>query len=181
MWSGVDVVPGSRDLARIESEAIMSPEMRLKTAAHDDERVAGYDVILLDLPPALGRLTLNGLIFATRAIAITEPQAYSVSGVTEYLDTIQKVQSLPHLNPGLQFAGIIVNKLSSPRTAEHEFQLTEMREEFGKRLLEPFLPARTAMQDSVSSRVPLTRLTGRGAAILNERFMELADQLRKVA
>jgi chromosome partitioning protein len=180
-WNGVDAVPGSSDLSRIESESLMAAEMRLKTAAHDASALNKYDVILLDLPPALGRLTLNGLVYADIAIAVTEAQSFSVKGVTEYLDTIQKVKDLPHLNPNLRFGGIIVNKLSAPLTSEHEFQLGELREAFGELLLEPYLPSRTAMQDSSSSRLPLTKLGSRGSQILNERFVEHARKLRKAA
>lgn len=174
-WRGVDAVPGSRDLARIESESLMAAEMRLKTSAHGAEAIDSYDVILIDLPPALGRLTLNGLVFADTAIAVTEAQSYSVSGLSDYLDVIQKVRSMPTLNPSLRFGGIIVNKLStSPTTSEHEYQLSELQAAYGDALLEPFIPARTAIQDSSSSRVPLTSLPGKKGAELHELFVQLA-------
>jgi chromosome partitioning protein len=173
-WRGIDAVPSSGALSRIESESLMTPEMRLKTAAWDAVELEKYDHILVDLPPALGRLTLNGLIWAESVIAVTEPAAFSVKGVGEFLDTVQKVKGLPHLNPGLTFGGIIVNKLSSPATAEHSFQINELIEEYGDRVLEPYLPLRTAMQDSVSGRIPLTKLSSRGASIMTERFVEHA-------
>ena len=142
--------------------------MRLKTAAYGADELQQYDHILIDLPPALGRLTLNGLIWADRVLAVTEPAAFSVKGVTEFLDTVKKVRSLPHLNPQLEFLGIIINKTSSPLTSEHSFQIGELETTYGTDVREPHLPLRTAMQDSVSTRSPLTKLTGRGAAIMTE-------------
>ena len=173
-WPGIDLIPSSESLARLESESLMTPELRLKTAAWGAEELMAYDHILLDLPPALGRLTLNGLIWADRVLAITEPAAFSVKGVTEFLETVKKVQSLPHLNPALEFLGIIINKTSSPLTGEHAFQIGELEAAYGQDVRSPHLPLRTAMQDSVSSRAPLTKLNSRGAVIMTEKFVEHA-------
>ncbi|SEF13405.1 Cellulose biosynthesis protein BcsQ [Arthrobacter alpinus] len=176
-WAGVDAVSGSESLSRIESEVLMTPELRLKTAAWNAPELDEYDHILIDLPPALGRLTLNGLIWADRALIVTEPTAFAVKGVTEFMDTVKKVQSLPHLNPALEFAGIVINKTSSPLTGEHAYQIGELQGEYGDDVAMPLLPHRTAMQDSVSSRVPLTKLSSRGAAALTEKFVEHARRL----
>lgn len=176
-WKGIDAVPGSESMSRIESEVLMTPEMRLKTAAWNSVELEAYDHILIDLPPALGRLTLNGLIWADRVIAVTEAAAFSVRGVTEFLETVAKVKSLPHLNPELEFAGLIINKTSAPLTGEHSYQINELQTEYGENVIMPVIPQRTAMQDSVSSRMPLTKLSGPGAAALTEIFVEHARRL----
>ncbi|MDJ0318622.1 ParA family protein [Arthrobacter antibioticus] len=176
-WLGIDAVPGSESLSRIESEVLMTPELRLKTAAWTSVELEKYDHILIDLPPALGRLTLNGLIWADQVIAVTEAAAFSVRGVTEFLETVAKVQSLPHLNPELKFAGIIINKTSAPLTGEHSYQIGELQAEYGDSVMMPAVPQRTAMQDSVSSRTPLTKLSGPGAAALTEIFVKHARRL----
>lgn len=173
-WAGIDVIPSSEALARMESESIMTPELRLKTAAWGAEELDAYDHVLIDLPPALGRLTLNGLIWADNVVAVTEPAAFSVRGVAEFLETVKKVQSLPHLNPALRFLGILINKTSSPLTSEHSFQIQELQEVFQDQVLTPHLPLRTAMQDSASSRIPLTKINTRGAAVMTEKFVNLA-------
>jgi chromosome partitioning protein len=176
-WSGIDLIPSSESLARLETEAIMTPEMRLKTAAWGAEELNAYDHVLIDLPPALGRLTLNGLIWADRVVVVTEPAAFSVKGVTEFLETVKKVQSLPHLNPALEFLGIIINKTSSPLTGEHDFQIGELEAEYGSEVRVPHLPLRTAMQDSISSRSPLSKMSSRGAMVLTEKFVAHARYL----
>jgi len=103
----------------------------------------------------LGRLTLNESTWADRVVAVTEPAAFSAKGVTEFLKTVKKVQSLPHLNPALDFLGIIINVSSSPLTGEHNFQIRELESEYGTDVRVPHLPLRTAMQDSISSKSPL--------------------------
>ena len=62
------------------------------------------DHLLIDLPPALGRLTLNGLIVAHRVIVVTEPAAYSVEAVGKFLQTVQAVRRNPNLDAGLRVA-----------------------------------------------------------------------------
>ena len=176
-WEGVHVVPGTQNLARIDTENLVGAEMRLRAVLTDSPELEEFDHVLVDLPPALGRLTLNGLIAADRIVVVAEPAAYSVRGVSEFLDTVKKVQAASYLNPGLTFGGIIVNKVSSPVTAEHAFQIEQLKDAFGKDLHEPFLPMRTAMQDSQSAGIPLHRVGTRGAMILSERFVEHARRL----
>jgi len=176
-WDGIDVVPGSQDLARVDTESLVGAELRLKAAAQSSVELDAYDHVLIDLPPALGRLTLNGLIAAHHVVVVTEPGAYSVRGVAEFLQTVEKVQAAPYLNPDLVFSGIIINKVSSPRTAEHKFQIEQLLEAFGDQVHEPFLPLRTAMQDSQSGGVPLAKVGTRGAAILSEYFTQHAKRI----
>ena len=176
-WEGIYAVPGTQNLARIDTENLVGAELRLKAVLAESPELESFDHVLIDLPPALGRLTLNGLIAADQVVVVAEPAAYSVRGVSEFLETVKKVQAAVYLNPSLSFSGIIVNKVSSPVTAEHAFQIEQLKEAFGADLYEPYLPLRTAMQDSQSAGVPLHRVGTRGAMILSERFMEHARRL----
>lgn len=176
-WDGIDLVAGTEDLARIDTENLVGAELRLKAAAEGSAELEAYDHVLVDLPPAVGRLTLNGLIAAHDVIVVTEPERYAVDGVQAFLGAVAKVRSASYLNPDLRFAGIVVNKVSAPLTAEHKFQIEQLTEAFGEDLLTPFLPARTAMKDSQSAAVPLPKIPSRGAAILTERFVDHAKRL----
>lgn len=60
--------------------------------------------------------------------------------MVEFLETVGKVQAQPYLNPSLTFAGIIVNKVSAPLTAEHKFQIEQLIEAFGEQVHQPYLP-----------------------------------------
>lgn len=176
-WEGIYAVPGTQNLARIDTENLVGAELRLKAVLAESPELESFDHVLIDLPPALGRLTLNGLIAADQVVVVAEPAAYSVRGVSEFLETVKKVQAAVYLNPNLRFSGIIVNKVSSPVTAEHAFQIEQLKEAFGADLHEPYLPLRTAMQDSQSAGVPLHQVGTRGAMILAERFVEHARRL----
>jgi len=176
-WTGISAVPGSKQLTRIESESMLTPELRLKAAAWEVKELADFDDILIDLPPALGRLTLNGLIFADRVVVVTEPAAYSVEAVGKFLETVSAVKRSPHLNPGLRFAGVVVNKAHTPLTNEHTFQLGELKEAFGDQLRMPLLPRRAAVEDAASSHQPITNLPGPGATTMSQLYLVHAQWL----
>lgn len=169
-WPGVDAVPGSKQLARIEAENMLTAELRLKTTAWEAPELAKYDDILLDLPPALGRLTLNGLIYAHQVLIVTEPASFSVGAVGEFLETVQAVRRNPQLNPQLTFAGVIVNKAHTPLTNEHRFQIEQLSTTFGDRLRLPILPRRAAIEDAASSHRPISALAGDGATTMTQLY-----------
>lgn len=174
-WAGISAVPGSNQLARIESESMMTPELRLRNAAWQVQELEDFDDILIDLPPALGRLTLNGLILADRVVIVTEPAAYSVEAVGKFLETVAAVKRSPHLNPSLRLAGIIVNKAHTPLTNEHQFQIQQLRDVFPDDLRRPILPRRAAVEDAASAHQPITALGGEGATIMSQLYREHAQ------
>lgn len=169
-WPNIDCVCGSKQLARIEAESMITPELRLRNAAWGATELDAYDDVLIDLPPALGRLTLNGLILAHRVIVVSEPAAYSVEAVGKFLETVRAVKRSPQLNPGLRFAGIVVNKAHTPLTNEHVFQIGELKEAFDGLLRMPILPRRTAVEDAASAHRPITSLPGEGATIMSQLY-----------
>lgn len=96
---GVDLLPGDEALARIQVENIMASEARLKNAA-EGAGLDQYDVMLLDMPPALGRLTLNGLIYANEARIVID---YFVNG--QQLHGLARVNGECSTLPGLRSRG----------------------------------------------------------------------------
>lgn len=177
-WNGISAVPGDDALVRIDTEQLMAAEMRLKASAWESSELNEFDYILLDLPPNLGRLTLNGLIWADFVLAVTETTAFSVSGLGEFLETVEKVRAQPHLNPKLKLLGILPNKYRA-QLGEHQYQLKQIEAAYGSDVLEPVLPNRTAVLDMQSSRSPLVSLGTRGAAAMIEKVSELVTNIEK--
>lgn len=177
LFPGVWIVPADESLGRVEVEGLVAPEMRLKTAAHGSESFDAYDAVLIDMPPALGRLTLNGLIAADNVIAVTTPEAFAVQGLVAFLETVEHVRGRPHLNPRLHLEGVLVNQFDG--TGEHTYQLEQIRDAYHDKLLSPIVPKRTAMRDAVSAQVPLTKVGTRGAAVLQEALTEFVSNVWK--
>lgn len=78
--------------------------------------VAGFDVIMIDCPPALGLLSLNALVAADAVLIPVIPSATDVRALKAYLDTVDNVRE--ELNPALEVAGIVPTMFDS-RTTHH--------------------------------------------------------------
>ncbi len=103
-----------------------------------------YDLVLVDCPPSLGRLTRSGLVAAHRALIVTEPSLFAVHGADRAFRAVQEERA--H-NAMLQPLGVVVNRYDE-RSAEHRFRLEELRRLFGPLVLNPPLPDRSIVQQA---------------------------------
>ncbi|ASU78217.1 chromosome partitioning protein ParA [Actinopolyspora erythraea] len=111
-----------------------------------------YQLVLLDCPPSLGRLTRSALIAADRALLVTEPTIFAVSGVQRAFEAVQAEREAN--NPDLQPLGVVVNRVRA-RSHEHQFRIDELRDIFGPLVMPVALPDRLAVQQSQGACVPL--------------------------
>ena len=105
--AGVDIIPADIALAGSERELLGKPgyEFLLAEAL---EKVSGeYDYILLDCPPSLGALTINGLTAAKEVVIVMQPEFFSMAGTAQLVDTIHAIQK--RINKQLRVSGVILN------------------------------------------------------------------------
>ncbi|MCI2420563.1 ParA family protein [Saccharopolyspora sp. K220] len=137
--------PDGRHLSRL-TEALSE----LDDPSAEDE--LPYQLVLLDCPPSLGRLTRSALIAADRALLVTEPTIFAVSGVQRAFEAVQAERQSN--NPELQPLGVIVNRVR-PRSHEHQFRIEELREIFGPLVMPVALPDRLAVQQAQGACMPI--------------------------
>lgn len=103
---GLDVLPATIALAGAEIELVpaISREFKLKEALRPI--VPRYDYILIDSPPSLGLLTINGLSAADGVLVPIQCEYYALEGLSQLMNTIEMVQR--HLNPGLEVEGVVM-------------------------------------------------------------------------
>ncbi|MFB9908237.1 ParA family protein [Allokutzneria oryzae] len=111
-----------------------------------------YQVVLLDCPPSLGRLTRSALVAADRALLVTEPTIFAVSGVQRAFEAVQNERETS--NPELQPLGVVVNRVR-PRSHEHQFRISELRDIFGPLVMPVSLPDRLAVQQAQGACTPI--------------------------
>jgi cellulose biosynthesis protein BcsQ len=111
-----------------------------------------YELVLLDCPPSLGRLTRSALVAAGGALLVTEPTLYAVSGAQRAFDAISETRE--QYNPELATLGVVVNRVR-PRSYEHQFRIGELREHFGSLVLPVALPDRLAVQQAQGACMPI--------------------------
>lgn len=110
--TNLDIVPGSLDLAAAEIDLLseVGGESRLRSALAE---IASYDYIIIDCPPSLGRLTLNGLSAARGVIIPVQTGRWALMGTNQLLDTIDVVRN--RLNDKLEILGVLCT-MYDPRT-----------------------------------------------------------------
>ena len=136
------------------------------------------ELVLVDCPPSLGQLTRSALTAADRAVLVTEPSLFAVTGVQRALEAVQ-TERLAH-RPALQPLGVVINRFR-PRVTEHEYRLAELRDLFGPLVLSPVLPDRSAVQQAQGAGVPIHQWPTAGAREVAQSFDALLDRLMRSA
>ena len=137
--------PGTNKLSRL-GQALSSVHDMLE---EDDQP---YQLVLLDCPPSLGQLTRSALVAADRALLVTEPTMFAVSGVQRAFEAVQAEREVH--NPDLQPLGVVVNRVR-PRSHEHQFRIDELRDIFGPLVMPVALPDRLAVQQAQGACMPI--------------------------
>jgi cellulose biosynthesis protein BcsQ len=154
----LDVLVGHPDL--LQHDHPSPPVSRLRRLETALARLDGrYDLVLVDCPPSLGRLTRSALVAAHRALVVTEPSLFAVHGADRAFRAIQEERQ--H-NALLQPLGVVVNRYED-RSAEHRFRLEELRQLFGPLVLNPPLPDRSIVQQAQGMALPVQRWHTTGA------------------
>ena len=157
----VRVVASSPRLAQREPQLATDPigaQDRLRIAMEGIDAVA--DVVLIDCPPSLGLLTVNGLFAADRAAVVTEPAAWATDGVEQILRNVHRIAERRNGLPTV--AGIVVNRLARTRAARYwDEQLVEAH---GARVVRPPVRLRAAMAEASAQSLPIHALTRDGSA-----------------
>lgn len=175
-WSGVDVMPSGGDaLADVGGELVgMGPgrEHRLREAL--DEVSAGYELVLIDCPPSLDLLTINGLTAADRVVIVTAASQFSLDGIARLLATIEKVRR--YSNAGLTVAGIIANAVES-QTRRQRHWLAELAAAAPAPLWSPPIPKATWIGEALEAGVGLDEWGTPPATVIGEIYDGYLTQL----
>ncbi len=171
-----DVAAASPSLAGREPQLANDPvgaQDRLATALDGVD----WDLVLIDCPPSLGLLTINGLFAADRAVVVTEPGAWAVDGVEQMLTTLGRVGQR-RARP-LPVAGIVVNRLG--RTRDNKYWYGQLTDAYPHLVRSP-IQLRAAVAEAAARSVPIHALDRRlGAPEATEQFDALLDELLETA
>ncbi len=149
---GFDVIPANRELAGAEVEMVdlAARETRLKTAL--DEIREQYDFVLIDCPPALNLLTVNGLCAANAVMIPMQCEYYALEGLSDLVQTIKKVRV--NLNPGLEIEGLL-RTMFDPRNNLSNEVSTQLIEHFGDKVFRTLIPRNVRLAEAPSFGRPV--------------------------
>jgi chromosome partitioning protein len=149
----IDVVPATLDLAQAEMalQIQLDGERALRRAlAPIRDR---YGVVLLDCPPSLGQLTINGLTAADRLLVPVETAADAIhAGVLLLRKTLPTVQR--RLNENLTVLGVMVTN-HDDRSVYARDALEQLRSHYGPLVFDAVVPSRVAIRDSMGDHHPV--------------------------
>jgi chromosome partitioning protein len=146
------IVPATLNLAEVERSLSgkMGREVVLKKALKDARKQ--HDVILIDCPPTLGLLTVNGLVAADWALISSEAQYFALQGVNGALEVIE--QAREYYNDDLEFLGVLMN-IADMRTTHSRDAYRQLREAFGERVFETVIRSSIAYAESAEKALSI--------------------------
>jgi chromosome partitioning protein len=163
--------PGSKNLtgANIELAGAEDRAIRLRMALEPIQD--GYDLVILDCPPALDLLTLNVLAAADTLIVPMQAEYFALEGISELISTLERVRAA--FNPTLTIEGVLLT-MYDDRTNLAQ-QVTEtLREYFKERLFRTVIPRNVRLAEAPSHGKPVALYDARSRG--TEAYFELAGE-----
>ena len=159
-------------LAGVEVELVsaMARETRLAKAI---EAVSGqYDFVLIDCPPSLGLLTMNGLTAANEVLVPIQCEFYALEGVTQLQSIIDLVKK--HTNPKLVISGVLLT-LHDPRLNLSEQVAAEIRGHFGSLVFQSVIPRNVKLAEAPSFGQTIFKYDSRSKGAV--AYLQLAKEV----
>jgi chromosome partitioning protein len=168
---GFHVAPSSVDLvaAELELADAIGREFHLRRAL---QQINGdYDYILIDSPPSLGLLTINGLTAANTVLVPMQCEYFAIEGIAQLMNTIERVRDL--LNPGLEIEGIALTMYDERVNLARQVA-EEVRNHFGEKVYKSVIPRNVRLGEAPSFGKPiiLYDIRSRGS----EAYVSLAKE-----
>jgi chromosome partitioning protein len=167
-----DLIPANRELAGAEVELVDLPqrEKRLKNALANIE--ADYDFVLIDCPPALNLLTVNGLCAAHAVMIPMQCEYYALEGLSDLVQTIKRVRA--SLNPQLEIEGLL-RTMFDPRNTLAQQVSEQLQQHFGDKVYRTVIPRNVRLAEAPSYGMPVLYhdKTSKGA----QAYLALAGEL----
>lgn len=166
------VVPADKNLAGAEVELVELERREYKLKSVLDPARPFFDYIIIDCPPSLGLLTLNGLTAADTLLVPIQCEYFALEGVTELFDTLARVRR--GLNPQLSIEGLLLTMFDD-RTNLSSAVAQDLRDFYGSQVLKAVIPRNVRLAEAPSYGKPiiLYDIRSRGA----EAYIQLAKEI----
>lgn len=171
----LDLIPATPQLANAEVELAKAERrfVRLKLAL---STLDGYEVIIIDSPPSLSLLTVNGLIAADYVLLPVQAEFYALEGLGQLLDTMQLIRK--GMNPTLELIGVLVTMMDSRTTLSRQVY-DEIKKHFPGKVFDTVIPRNVRIAEAPSHGVPVGSYDrwSKGARAYKSLSKEVADRI----
>ena len=148
---GYDLIPSNRDLAGAEVELVELDHRETRLKAALEPALAAYDFIVLDCPPALNMLTVNGLVAADSIMIPMQCEYYALEGLTDLVNTVKRVRQ--NLNPRLEIDGLL-RTMFDPRSTLAQQVSAQLQSHFGAKVYTTVIPRNIRLAEAPSFGIP---------------------------
>ena len=172
-----DILGANRDLAGAEVE-LVDVERREKRIKQAIDAVANeYDFVLIDCPPSLSMLTLNGLCSANGVIVPMQCEYFALEGLTDLVNTIKQVHA--NLNPDLQIIGLL-RVMFDPRITLQQQVSEQLKNHFGNKVFNTVIPRNVRLAEAPSYGLPGVAFdpSARGSQAFVEFATEMVERIK---
>ncbi len=176
---GYDVLGANRELAGAEVElvGVERREKRLKLALAEVE--GEYDFVLIDCPPSLSMLTLNGLCCAHGVIVPMQCEYFALEGLTDLVNTIKQVHA--NLNKDLQIIGLL-RVMFDPRITLQQQVSDQLKAHFADKVFNTVIPRNVRLAEAPSYGLPgvVFDPSAKGSQAFVEFAQEMVERIQKM-
>ena len=173
---GYDVVGANRELAGAEVELVglERRERRLRQALASC--ASEYDVVLIDCPPSLSLLTLNGLCCAHGVVVPMQCEYFALEGLSDLVNTIRQVHA--NLNPELKVIGLLRVMFDARITLQQQVS-EQLKNHFGEKVFNTVIPRNVRLAEAPSYGLPgvVFDPASKGAQAFIEFAREMAQRV----
>jgi chromosome partitioning protein len=148
---GFDVLGANRELAGAEVELVGLEHRTERLRGALEAAAADYDFVLIDCPPSLSLLTLNGLCAAHGVIVPMQCEYFALEGLTDLVNTIKQVHA--NLNPTLQVIGLL-RVMFDPRITLQQQVSEQLKTHFGDKVFNAVIPRNVRLAEAPSYGQP---------------------------
>ena len=152
--NGLSVIPASIDLSGAAVELIDQEDRDFFLSRALEGARGRYDFILIDCPPSLGVLTLNGMTAADAVLIPMQCEYFAMEGLTHLLQTIKRIQK--NLNPRLDIGGIFFT-MYDPRTKLTQQVVKEVSSYFTNKVFSTIVPRNVRLSEAPSHGLPISK------------------------
>ena len=148
---GYDILGANRELAGAEVELVEVERRERRLKAAIAAVATEYDFVLIDCPPSLSMLTLNGLCCAHGVIVPMQCEYFALEGLTDLVNTIKQVKA--NLNDDLQIIGLL-RVMFDPRITLHQQVSDQLKAHFADKVFDTVIPRNVRLAEAPSYGVP---------------------------
>jgi chromosome partitioning protein len=174
---GYDVLGANRDLAGAEIELVSMDQRDRRLKGALAPIVGDYDFVLIDCPPSLSLLTLNGLTCAHGVIVPMQCEYFALEGLSDLVNTVKQVHA--NLNRDLQLIGLL-RVMFDPRITLQQQVGDQLKSHFGDKVFNALIPRNVRLAEAPSYGLPgvVFDPASRGAQAYIEFARELVERVR---